>query len=393
MATRADAVLLLLEPPRCLAMACDMDATRYPTRPQPVHRRFPESISGFSLSPHHTPDPVYRIRRDDESSSVGADSAWLLVLSCPVGLAAGRVGLPRAAALRRSSARRPAVRSPTSPTPLVRAYTRGGLIGLDPTSCLRAGEGHLLRFSPTLDAAPILGATDPCEVRSIFQHRTRLAGAPVRCPIRRSMDAHRRARHEVDKASGDGAGMTSLSIPVLSATWSRGMDTDRRRKNARGRSIARRCSRALVRALAPLLASRWYPANLCRGAYRVLWPAAAAAGSYRASRRLCARDGASVQPTASRHSLLAMMPNFSFVSIAAPRFARRLLSPRVRISMHRPPRRSLPSVTLPHSLPTTNWAPTATPPAVVAPSTSAAEAALGWVFPLLRCSPRQAHGR
>ena len=80
------------------------------------------------------------------------------------------------------------------------AYLPGaGWIGLDPTSGLLAGEGHLpLVCSPhPSTAAPISGATEPCEVTlRVLQHGPSARWAAPRHPalLRGAVEADRRPR-------------------------------------------------------------------------------------------------------------------------------------------------------------------------------------------------------
>ena len=90
------------------------------------------------------------------------------------------------------------------------AYLPGaGWIGLDPTSGLLAGEGHLpLVCSPhPSSAAPISGAIEPCEVTLECSNTVRRLHGPPRVTLPYSDEQWRRIDalgHEVDKALGVG---------------------------------------------------------------------------------------------------------------------------------------------------------------------------------------------
>ena len=124
-----------------------------------------------------------------------------------------RVGLPGAAAPRRVS---PWTGPPgpladfTDLHAWAEAYLPGaGWIGLDPTSGLLAGEGHLpLVCSPhPSTAAPISGATEPCEVTLEFSNTVRRLLGPPRVTLPYSDEQWRRIDalgHEVDKALATG---------------------------------------------------------------------------------------------------------------------------------------------------------------------------------------------
>jgi uncharacterized protein (DUF2126 family)/transglutaminase-like putative cysteine protease len=161
-----------------------------------------------------------------------------------------------------------------------------GWVGLDPTSGLLAGEGHLpLVCSPhPSTAAPISGATEPCEVTLECSNTVRrLAGRP-RVTLPYSDEQWRRIDalgQEVDEALATGdVRLTLGGEPTFVATddmedaqWTTAADgVDKR---ARGEALARR----LLDRFAPggLLhhgQGKWYPGEpLPRWQIAVLWRA------------------------------------------------------------------------------------------------------------------------
>ena len=90
------------------------------------------------------------------------------------------------------------------------AYLPGaGWIGLDPTSGLLAGEGHIpLVCSPhPASAAPISGATEPCEVSFEFSNTVRRLAGPPRVTLPYSDEQWSRIDalgYDVDKALAGG---------------------------------------------------------------------------------------------------------------------------------------------------------------------------------------------
>ncbi len=165
------------------------------------------------------------------------------------------------------------------------AYLPGaGWIGLDPTSGLLAGEGHIpLVCSPhPASAAPISGATGPCEVTFEFSNTvSRLAGPPrVTLPYTEEQwDRVDALGHEVDKAlaAGDvrltlGGEPTFVAVDDMEdAQWTTAADGQDKR--ARAEALARR----LLERFAPggLLhhgQGKWYPNEpLPRWQIALLW--------------------------------------------------------------------------------------------------------------------------
>ena len=167
------------------------------------------------------------------------------------------------------------------------AYIPGaGWIGLDPTSGLLAGEGHLpLVCSPhPSSAAPITGATDPCEVTFEFSNTvTRLAGPP-RVTLPYSDEQWMRIDalgHEVDKvlADGDvrltvGGEPTFVSIDDMDAAeWTTAADGADKRARAEALAL-RLLDRFAPGGLVHYGQGRWYPGEpLPRWQIALLWRA------------------------------------------------------------------------------------------------------------------------
>ncbi|MEO5841686.1 MAG: transglutaminase family protein, partial [Acidimicrobiales bacterium] len=219
------------------------------------------------------------------------DSAWLLVhILRRVGLAARFVS----GYLVQLRADEAALDGPSGPvadfTDLhawAEAYIPGaGWIGLDPTSGLLAGEGHLpLVCSPhPSSAAPITGATDPCNVTFDFSNTvTRLVGPP-RVTLPYSEDQWLRIDalgHEVDKALADGdvrltvgGEPTFVSVDDMDAAqWTTAADGADKR--AKAEAIARRLlDRFGSGGLLHYGQGRWYPGEpLPRWQVALLWRA------------------------------------------------------------------------------------------------------------------------
>ncbi len=165
------------------------------------------------------------------------------------------------------------------------AYLPGaGWIGLDPTSGLLAGEGHIpLVCSPhPASAAPISGATDPCEVTFEFSNTVRRLDSPPRVTLPYSEEQWGQVDalgYEVDKAlaAGDvrltlGGEPTFVAVDDMEdAQWTTAADGDDKR--ARAEVLARR----LLERFAPggLLhhgQGKWYPNEpLPRWQIALLW--------------------------------------------------------------------------------------------------------------------------
>src|SRR5688572_26549049 len=167
------------------------------------------------------------------------------------------------------------------------AYIPGaGWIGLDPTSGLLAGEGHLpLVCSPhPSSAAPITGATDPCTVTFEFSNTvTRLVGPP-RVTLPYSEEQWLRIDllgHDVDKAlaHGDvrltvGGEPTFVSVDDMDAPeWTTAADGADKR--AKAEALARRLlDRFGPGGLLHYGQGRWYPGEpLPRWQIALLWRA------------------------------------------------------------------------------------------------------------------------
>jgi len=159
-----------------------------------------------------------------------------------------------------------------------------GWIGLDPTSGLLAGEGHIpLVSSPhPASAAPISGATGPCEVTFEFSNTVRRLAGPPRVTLPYSDEQWGRVDalgHEVDKAlaAGDvrltfGGEPTFVAVDDMEdAQWTTAADGEDKR--ARAEVLARR----LLDRFAPggLLhhgQGKWYPNEpLPRWQIALLW--------------------------------------------------------------------------------------------------------------------------
>jgi uncharacterized protein (DUF2126 family)/transglutaminase-like putative cysteine protease len=167
------------------------------------------------------------------------------------------------------------------------AYLPGaGWVGLDPTSGLLAGEGHLpLVCSPhPAAAAPISGATDPCEVTLEFSNTVRRLAGPPRVTLPYSDEQWARIDalgQEVDKAldAGDvrltlGGEPTFVAADDMEAAeWTTAADG--LEKRARGEVLAWR----LLQRFAPggLIhhgQGKWYPGEpLPRWQIALLWRA------------------------------------------------------------------------------------------------------------------------
>jgi uncharacterized protein (DUF2126 family)/transglutaminase-like putative cysteine protease len=161
-----------------------------------------------------------------------------------------------------------------------------GWIGLDPTSGLLAGEGHIpLVCTPhPATAAPISGATDPCEVTFEFSNKVRRLGGPPRVTLPYSEEqwsAIDALGHEVDKAlvAGD-ARLTLGGEPTFVAAddmedvqWTTAAD------GADKRSRAEALARRLLARFGPggLIhhgQGKWYPGErLPRWQIALLWRA------------------------------------------------------------------------------------------------------------------------
>jgi uncharacterized protein (DUF2126 family)/transglutaminase-like putative cysteine protease len=159
-----------------------------------------------------------------------------------------------------------------------------GWVGLDPTSGLLTGEGHLpLAASPDYaSAAPVTGAVDPCETKFDFEmHVTRIHEDPrVTKPY--SEDQWQRIQQvgqQVDKdlTAGDvrltmGGEPTFVSIDDMEgAEWNTGALGEKKRRMAG--DLLRRLARRF--ATGPLLhfgQGKWYPGeSLPRWAFGCYW--------------------------------------------------------------------------------------------------------------------------
>ena len=167
------------------------------------------------------------------------------------------------------------------------AYLPGaGWVGLDPTSGLLAGEGHIpLVCSPRPSAAaPISGTTDPCEVTLEYSNTVRRLVGPPRVTLPYSEEQWARVDalgDEVDKALAGGDVRLTLggeptfvaSDDMEAAEWTTAADGEEKR--ARGEALAWR----LLERFAPggLIhhgQGKWYPGEpLPRWQIAVLWRA------------------------------------------------------------------------------------------------------------------------
>ncbi len=167
------------------------------------------------------------------------------------------------------------------------AYLPGaGWIGLDPTSGLLAGEGHIpLVCSPhPASAAPISGATEPCEVSFEFSNTVRRLAGPPRVTLPYSDEQWSRVDglgYDVDKAlaAGDvrltlGGEPTFVAVDDMEdEQWTTAADGADKR--ARAEELARR----LLDRFGPggLLhhgQGKWYPGEaLPRWQIALLWRA------------------------------------------------------------------------------------------------------------------------
>ena len=220
------------------------------------------------------------------------DSAWLLVqVLRRLGLGRSvRVGLPGAAAPRREAPLDGPVGPVADFTDLhawAETYLPGaGWIGLDPTSGLLAGEGHIpLVCTPhPTTAAPISGATDPCEVTFEFSNKVRRLDGPPRVTLPYSEEqwsAIDALGHEVDKAlvAGDarltlGGEPTFVAVDDMEdAQWTTAAD------GADKRSRAEALATRLLERFGPggLIhhgQGKWYPGErLPRWQIALLWRA------------------------------------------------------------------------------------------------------------------------
>jgi len=161
-----------------------------------------------------------------------------------------------------------------------------GWIGLDPTSGLLAGEGHIpLVCSPQPEsAAPISGATEPCEVTFEFSNTVRRLAGPPRVTLPYSEEQWSRVDalgYEVDKAlsAGDvrltlGGEPTFVAIDDMEGPqWT--TDADGADKRARAEVLARRLlERFGPGGLVHHGQGKWYPGEpLPRWQIGVLWRA------------------------------------------------------------------------------------------------------------------------
>jgi uncharacterized protein (DUF2126 family) len=159
-----------------------------------------------------------------------------------------------------------------------------GWVGLDPTSGLLAGEGHIpLACTPSpASAAPVDGATDECEVTFSFANRvTRLREDPrVTLPYsEHAWQAVLALGHEVDERlrRGDvrltqGGEPTFVSIDDMdSAQWNTAADGDEKRQVAE-RLVRRLRERFAAGGVLHYGQGKWYPGEeLPRWAKTCYW--------------------------------------------------------------------------------------------------------------------------
>ena len=167
------------------------------------------------------------------------------------------------------------------------AYVPGaGWIGLDPTSGLLAGEGHLpLVCSPhPSTAAPISGTTEPCEVRLEFSNTVRRLETPPRVTLPYPEAQWTRIDAlgaEVDRALATGDVRLTLggeptfvaADDMEAAEWTTAADGADKR--ARGEALARRLlDRFAPGGLLHYGQGKWYPGEpLPRWQITLLWRA------------------------------------------------------------------------------------------------------------------------
>jgi uncharacterized protein (DUF2126 family)/transglutaminase-like putative cysteine protease len=251
-----------------------------------VNQRLAEEI-GYNIRM----EPGVQTPEETLAKQVGScrDSAWLLVhILRRFGLAARFVS----GYLVQLTADQPALDGPSGPesdfTDLhawAEVYVPGaGWIGLDPTSGLFAGEGHLpLACSPSPgSAAPITGATDPCEVEFEYANLvTRLHEDPrVTLPYRDEQWAAIDALgHAVDERlqAGDvrltqGGEPTFVSVDDMeSPQWTIAADGPDKRRLA-ARLTDRLVDRFAPGALVHHGQGKWYPGEpLPRWQQAIVW--------------------------------------------------------------------------------------------------------------------------